>query len=98
MKTININVYQYKELEKDVQDKVLNQTIDFIVQVTDFESLDKHSNLYKAYKKANDLQTIWFLGQYIWEMAKSYVLDITKQNWYFKDGELANNFVDETEK
>lgn len=85
-------------MEKDIQEKVIRETIDFIIQVTNFENLDKHSNLYKAYKKANDLQTICFLGSYIWEMAESYVLDITKQNWYFKDGELANNFVDETEK
>lgn len=95
MKVIEIKVYKYTELKKEIQEKVICETIDFIIQVTDFENLDKHSNLYKAYKKANDLQTIWFLGSYIWEMAESYVLDMAKQNWYFENGEIANNFIKE---
>lgn len=81
-------IYNFKELENKVQDKVINNFINMLVQFTDFEKLNKNTNLYKAYKKANELKTPWFLGQYIWEYDKKNILGMCKNYNYLENGEI----------
>ncbi len=90
MKVMKIKVYEFKELNEETQNKVINNTIDFITSITNFETINKNTNFYKAYKKAEELQTPWFLGQYLWDYAKNQILKMCKQYYYFKDGEIFN--------
>ncbi len=88
MRTIELKVYKYKELDEIAQRKVENNIINDIINTTDFEKLDKHTKLYKAYKKSIDLRTPWFLAQYIWEECKDLILKYANVNEYFEDGEI----------
>ncbi len=88
MRKVELEVYKYSELDETTQEKVINNVIDFIINTTDFENLDKHTKLYKAYKKSVDLQTPWFLGSYIWEECKDLVLEYANADEYFANGEI----------
>lgn len=72
-----IKIYNFKELKEDVQNKIIEDFINIIINNTNFEELNKNSNLYKAYKKCEELQTPWFIGQYIWEYdKKTYIRNV----------------------
>ena len=90
MKTVvkEYKVYNFDELCEESKDKAINEYIEFMIQTTDFDSISKNSNLYKAYKKANDMQTIWFLGSYIWEYCRKQVLKEVKQYYYLENGSV----------
>lgn len=57
-----IKIYNFKELKEDIQNKIIENFIDMIINSTNFEELNKNTNLYKAYKKAEELKTPWFIG------------------------------------
>lgn len=81
-------VFSFNELSKDSQEKAISDYIDFMVQTTDFESISKNSNLYKAYKKANEMQTIWFLGSYIWDMCEGQIMKELKNDYFLENGKV----------
>lgn len=83
-----IKIYDFKELDQNIQENIINDFINMIVEMTNFEELNKNSNLYKAYKKCEELQTPWFLGQYIWDYDKKNVLKMCKSYNYLKNGEI----------
>lgn len=93
MRTIvkKINVYKFNELNKESQDKVISDYIDFVVDTTDFDEISKNSNLYKAFKKANEMRTPWFLGSYIWQLCEKQILKEVNKYEYLENGEI---FVD----
>ena len=93
MKTITktINIYKISELDGNTQNKIINQYIDEIVETTDFENLNKNTNLYKAYKKSIQLKTPWFLGQFVWEYCQKQIIKDLKQDYYTIDGELVKS-------
>lgn len=80
--TKKYNVYSFDELCEESKEKAINDYIDFLVQVTDFESLNKNSNMYKAYKKANEMRTPWFLGSYVWEYCQKQIMKELKGSQY----------------
>ena len=82
------NVYKYDELSEDIQNKIIEDYVNFLMESTDFSKISKRSNLYRAYKKANDMQTIWFLGSYIWEYCENMILKAVRQDYYLKSGEV----------
>ncbi len=88
MRTVEIKIYKYDELSGNAQDRVLNDIVNEIIVFTDFEKLNKNTKLYKAYKKCKDLQTDWFLGEYIWNDCQDLVLSRAKANEYYKNGEI----------
>ena len=83
-----IKIYDFKELDQNIQENIINDFINMIVEMTNFEKLNKNSNLYKAYKKCKELQTPWFLGQYIWDYDKKNILKMCKSYNYLKNGEI----------
>jgi hypothetical protein len=87
MKTItkNFEVYSFDELKKDAQNKVINDTVGFIME-TGFLTPD----IKKAVKMADDMRTPWFTGEYIWDYAKEDVLEIVKDYEYLVDGNIFN--------
>ena len=83
-----IKIYNFKELDQNIQENIINDFINMIVEMTNFEELNKNSNLYKAYKKCKELRTPWFLGQYIWDYDKKNILKMCKNYNYLKNGEI----------
>lgn len=90
MRTAEIKIYKFNELDKNIQDDVICKYIDEIIQTTDFENLHKNSKLYKAFKKANEMQTPWFLGNYIWESCEDEILKALKKCEYYENGDIYN--------
>ena len=90
METIikKINIYKYDELEKTAKNRVINEYIEAIILTTDFSMLDKTSNLYRAFKESEKMQTPWFLGQYIWEYCEKQILKTLKSHKYYENGGL----------
>lgn len=86
MRKVEEKIYKFDELKEDVKLKIINQLIELIIDTTDFEKLHKNSNLYKAYKKSEDLKTPWFLGEFIFDMCKPYVLKKCRQYEYYENG------------
>lgn len=86
--TKKIKVYDFKELKEDIKEKVINEFINMIIEMTNFEELNKNSNLYKAYKECKELQTPWFLGSYIWEYDGKNILKMCKSYNYLENGEI----------
>ena len=86
MREIKMKIYKFNELSQGAQNKVINKTIDIIIDTTDFENLHKNSNLYKAYNECRRLQTPWFLHQYIYDYCKKNIISICKTYEYFADG------------
>lgn len=72
MRIAKINVYKYNELETSVQEKIVNDTIQFIIETTDFESLNKNTNLYKAYKKLTNYKLFGFWVVIFGNIAKKW--------------------------
>lgn len=83
-----IKVYKFDELSKVVQESIINKVVSILVDTTNFEELNKNSNLYKAYKKANEMMTPWFIGQYIWDYDKKNILKMCKSYNYLNNGEI----------
>ena len=88
-KTKIIELIEFDELSDEVQESVIDDTIRFIIDTTDFDKLNKNTKLYKAYKACEKMSTPWFLGQYIWEYCKKMVLKTCKGWLYSEDGTIA---------
>lgn len=80
------NIYKFDELDKKAKNKVIEDYIENLIETVDFEELDKNSNLYKAYRKAEDRGTIWFLGGYIYDMCENEIIRDVNKCDYLKNG------------
>lgn len=88
MRKVEINIYKFKELEEEIQEKVICNYIDTLIATTDFDELSKNSNMYKAYKEAEKNQTPWFLGQFIWEYCEEQILKNISKLEFKKNGDV----------
>ena len=90
MRTITkkYDVYKFDELDERTQEKIICDYLDFNYCNIDITKLHKNSNLYKAFKKAEDLQTPWFIEQFIWDYCKKDILKDIKKYEYYKNGGL----------
>ena len=88
MRKVEINIYKFKELKEEIQEKIVCNYIDTLIETTDFYELSKNSNMYKAYKKAEKMQTPWFTGKYIWQYCEDKILKDLNRLEFKKDGEI----------
>ena len=88
MKKVTVNLYSFDELDEKAQCKVLNDTVSFLIDV---EGQDESSDVWKACKKANDMQTPWFAPQYVMEECKEKVMSLARADLYAKNGEQCNH-------
>lgn len=92
MRKVEINIFKFDELEEGIKEHIIDNIVSFIIDTMDIEKeKKKKSNLYKAWKKSEDMQTPWFLGSYIWEYAEKEVLELCRGNEYLKDGTVFNS-------
>lgn len=82
------NIYKFNELKEESKDKVINNFIKELVEFTNFSKISKNSNLYKAYKQCEDLQTPWFIGNYIYDYCKKDILKKAKKYMYYENGNI----------
>lgn len=88
MKEIKVYIYEFEELDADIQQFVIAQYIEELIEFTDFEEdIEKDSGLYEAYKKCKELKTPWFLSGMIWQNCKEEIIESVKCYEYYKNGE-----------
>ena len=71
MRIAKIKVYKYNELSETVKTKIINNTINFFLELP-YENLSE--KMKKAVDKAESLYTPWFSGSYIWEYARDEII------------------------
>lgn len=82
-----IEVYNYNELTDDAKNKAMSDYISALVDIMPFESLSHDSNFYKAYEKAMEMKTPWFIGEYIHEYCKEEMeRDLINEFEFLEDG------------
>ena len=90
-------VYKYEELDEYAQTRAMCDEVDFYMEVKVYELFDssgeikpehKDSSLYRAVKKAEEMQTPWFLGNYILEFCYNEVMENIKAREYLKNGDI----------
>jgi hypothetical protein len=96
MKTITetFDVFKYDELCKTAQDAVVNQTIQDWIECPDIINPDAVERYGRAVKKSEQMQTPWFLGEYIWEDLKQFILEEAKQSYYLASGKW-HSFIED---
>ena len=87
MREVKIKVYNYDELSDTIKEKVLENTINSWSELP-LDIFMPDSNIHKAYAKAEEMQTPWFYGSYIYEYCKDELLMEIRQYEYFKDGTI----------
>jgi len=90
---LDIDLYTFDELSEDLKTKVINQHIDTLIEVVDFESLNHNSNMYKAYRESEKMQTPWFIGEYIWDYCKKQIQEDVRAFEYYDNGEIFDELV-----
>lgn len=86
--TKEYTIYKFNELDEDIQNRVVSNYIEDWLCSIDYEKLNKNSNLYKAIKKAEDLQTPWFTINYVYDYCEKEILRNVKKEEYYKNGNL----------
>jgi hypothetical protein len=87
METLTQNIYEFFELPESSRITVINFTIDYFMECFDYDDLS--NEMKKAVDVSEEMQTPWFLGEYIWDYANAEVLTECQRALYFIDGSFA---------
>lgn len=79
-------VYEYDELTKDAQNKVINDHIKWIIECIPYDKLSL--DMKRAVDKSESMQTPWFVGSYIYEYAMNEILEYVKTQSYLINGDI----------
>ena len=86
--TKEYEVYKYNELTDDAKNKAMSDYIESLIEIMPFEEFSHDSNFYKAYKKAEEMKTPWFIGEYIYEYCKEELERDLNEYWFLTDGKF----------
>lgn len=86
--TMRYNIYSFDELSLQAQNKAINDRINLWIEHIPFDKISHNSKIYKVYKECEEMQTPWFLSEYILEQCKEQVLKELKELEFLADGEL----------
>ena len=75
MRTVRTKVYQFSELSKEAQDKAINDCINDMIQYESHDHYENWPEFKKAVDKAEQMQTPWFTGSYVWDYCKDGILN-----------------------
>lgn len=86
--TKETEIFTFDELLPVAQEKALSDEINFYLECIPYE--DMSPNMQKAIDKAEEMQTPWFTGSYVFEYCKDEIVENIKANEreYEKDGSL----------
>ena len=93
MRIVNkeIEVYKFNELSEEIQNKIIEEEIEVMLDTTDYSKLSHNSNLYKAIKECEKMQTPWFITSYVYDYCGEKILkhlnklEFTKNGNYFQE-------------
>lgn len=86
--TVTVELYLFEELSEESKNRAINDTINEWMEFPEFVPDEARSEYDRACKDAEDMQTPWFCGEYIWDYCKAWVVDQLGE-WYFtKDGKF----------
>ena len=86
--TLKYNIYKYDELSLEAKNKAVRDRINVWIEHIPFDKISHNSKIYKVYKECEEMQTPWFLSEYILEQCKEQVLKELKELEFLADGEL----------
>ena len=86
--TVTYKIYKFDELSEEAQLDAMEREITFWLEVMSYE--DMPVEMQKAIDKAEKMQTPWFVGEYIWEDCKEFILERCRQYDYTEDGKVFN--------
>lgn len=81
-------IYEYQELNKDAQNKVVNDYINWIIERMPYSHMSP--DMKRAVNKSESMQTPWFVGSYIYEYAMEEILLYVETQSYLMNGDLFN--------
>jgi hypothetical protein len=89
MKTVTkkYQVYSFDELDQAGKDKAIDGEIQFWIE-TSGDDDNTPPEILRAFKKADAMQTPWFVGGYVFEYAKEIIIDGCQQYDYLADGTI----------
>jgi len=87
MKQKLINIYEFKELSTEVQNKVIEDEIEYTLEDTR-QGFTAYEGVEKAIKKSEKLHTPWFLGQYVFDYCKEELYKSVGKYYYREDGKV----------
>jgi hypothetical protein len=86
--TIQKNVFKFCELSEKAKEKVINDTIAYLMDHPYEVILEIWPDVAKSIEKADKMQTPWFAGSYIYEECfGNTILPIIEEFEYLEDGE-----------
>ncbi len=87
MKTVTktFNVYKFDELNTENQSKVINDTVNCFVEMSEAIHIPE---IDKAIEHANNMQTPWFAGSYVWEECRQLIMEEINRFEYLENGEI----------
>lgn len=80
--TLTFKTFDFVELSDEVQSKIIDSTIEFVLSTTKYEEMS--DNMKKAVDTADRLLTPWFTAGYVWDYCREEILD----EWIPEDGFL----------
>ena len=88
MKTITktIEVYEFNELSESAKMEVINEHINFLLEVTDYN--DMSDNMKKACLKAANMKTPWFTGSYVFDYCIDEIMESVNGYSFLSDGSI----------
>lgn len=86
--TKTYKVYEYNELIPNIQNKIKNNYINWIINHIPYEKLS--DNMKRAVDKANSMQTPWFTGSYIYEYCLDEIIKSINSYEYLVNGDIFN--------
>ena len=84
--TKQFEVFTFDELGDQARYQAINDEINFMLEVTDYDQAGPE--LKKAIDKAEQMQTPWFVGEYVFEYCKTDILEALKGMSFLETGKM----------
>ena len=88
--TVTYKVYDYDELNEKAKEKVINDTIEVMLEAIPYEN--QSPSIQKAIDKAESMRTPWFTGSYILDYAEDEIEEWARAYGYLDNGEVFNDW------
>ena len=88
-----LTAYEFEELTQEQKNKEIESIITMLIETTVFDE-DQDPNeddfVQRACRKAEEMHTPWFCGEYVWEYGEKEILEMPSINgWlYNSEGEM----------
>lgn len=88
MKKVEISVYEFDELDEEVQRTVIEAYVNFLLEIVEASGEGVIPKVDAAIEKAERLRTPWFTQQIIFENMESEIKQEVRKYYYFSNGRI----------